>query len=115
VGTFWGPKFLGFDEDGKFLLEKDETGAVINQYLGNVQPNLTTGFAMYFAYKNFDLNVAANGMFGQKILNAQAMNISYPGRLPGYNVLDSWLDNSHITEGPVFSDYWIEKGNFLRL
>ncbi|MFD1631206.1 SusC/RagA family TonB-linked outer membrane protein [Pseudopedobacter beijingensis] len=115
VGTFWGPKFLGFDENGKFLFEKDETGAVINQYLGNVQPKLTTGFAMYFAYKDFDLNVAANGMFGQKILNAQALNISYPGRLPGYNVLDSWLDKGYITEGPIFSDYWIEKGNFLRL
>ncbi len=114
VGTFWGPKFLGFDEDGKFLLETDEAGNVIQQYLGNAQPTLTLGFAMDFAYRGFDLNIAANGMFGQKILNAQAMNISYPGRLPGYNVLDSWLDKN-VADGPVFSDYWIAKGDFLRL
>lgn len=116
VGTFWGPKFLGIDEAGKFILETDEEGNVIDQYLGNAQPKLTLGFAMDFTYKGFDLNIATNGMFGQSILNAQAMNISYPGRLPAYNVLDSWVDEgANISEGPVFSDYWIEKGNFLRL
>lgn len=114
VGTFWGPKFIGFDEEGKFLLETDDAGNVIQQYLGNAQPTLSLGFAMDFAYRGFDLNIAANGLFGQKILNAQAMNISYPGRLPGYNILDSWLDKD-VTEGPVFSDYWIEKGDFLRV
>jgi len=114
VGTFWGPKYLGIDEDGKFILAKDEEGNVINQYLGSAQPKLTLGFAMNFTYRDFDLNIAANGMFGQRILNAQGMNISYPGRLPGYNILDSWLDKN-ITEGPIFSDYWIEKGDFLRL
>ena len=114
VGTFWGPKFLGFDEDGKFILAKDGEGNVINEYLGSAQPKLTMGFAMDFTYRGFDLNVAANGMFGQSILNAQAMNISYPGRLPAYNVLDSWVGKD-ISEGPVFSDYWIEKGDFLRL
>ncbi len=114
VGSFWGPKCLGIDEEGKFILEKDAEGNVINQYLGNAQPKLTLGLAMDFTYRDFDLNFAFNGMFGQKILNAQAMNISYPGRLPAYNVLDSWI-GTNITEGPVFSDYWIEKGDFLRL
>ena len=114
VGTFWGPKHLGIDEEGKFILERDDEGNVIQQYLGNAQPKLTMGFAMDFTYRGFDLNVATNGMFGQRILNAQAMNISYPGRLPGYNVLDSWVGTT-VTEGPVFSDYWIENGSFLRL
>ncbi|WP_353196835.1 TonB-dependent receptor [Parapedobacter defluvii] len=114
VGTFWGPKFLGLDDDGKFILETDDAGNVIQQYLGNAQPTLSLGFATDFAYRGFDLNIAANGMFGQKILNAQAMNISYPGRLPGYNILDSWLDKN-VTEGPIYSDYWIEDGSFLRL
>lgn len=114
VGSFWGPKSVGIDDQGKFMFEKDAAGNVINQYLGNAQPKLTLGFAMDFGWKGFDLNIATYGNFGQKVLNAQAMNISYPGRLPGYNVLDSWL-TSPIKEGPVYSDYWIEKGDFLRL
>jgi iron complex outermembrane receptor protein len=114
VGTFWGPKCLGIDENGKFIFEKDADGNVINQNLGSAQPKLSLGFAMDFRYRDFDLAVSTYGMFGQKILNAQKMNMTYPGRLPAYNVLDSEL-HSKITEGPVFSDYWIEKGDFLRL
>ncbi|MDL2212447.1 TonB-dependent receptor [Bacteroides sp. OttesenSCG-928-D19] len=110
VGTFWGPKCEGIDSEGKFILANNGEA----QYLGNAQPKLTMGLSMDFNYRDFDLSIAGYGMFGQKILNAQAMNISYPGRMPGYNILDSWRDTS-ITEGPVFSDYWIEKGDFFRL
>lgn len=114
VGSFWGPKYLGLDDQGKVLLEKDADGNVIDQYLGSAQPKLTTGFTMYFAYKGLDLNIATNGMFGQKILNAQRMNISFPGRFPEKNILDDYIGDP-ATEGPIFSDRWIEKGNFLRL
>lgn len=114
VGTFWGPKFVEIDENGKFVFETDENGNVINQDLGNAQPKLSLGFSTDFVYKGFDLNIALYGMFGQKILNAQKMNMSYPGRMPAYNILDSYRDAKE-TEGPVYSDYWIEDGSFLRL
>jgi iron complex outermembrane receptor protein len=114
VGTFWGPKCLGIDSDGKYILQKDDESNVIDQFLGDAQPKLTMGFAMDFAYKNIDLNIATYGMFGQKILNAQGMVISSINRLPTYNVPDNWTDKG-VTEDPVFSDYWIEKGDFLRI
>jgi iron complex outermembrane receptor protein len=114
VGTFWGPRCLGIDEDGKFILETDENGDPIIGDLGSAQPKLSLGLALDFTYRDFDLNIAAYGMFGQKVLNAQAMNISYPGRLPAYNVLDAW-PGKNITEGPIYSDYWIENGDFLRI
>lgn len=114
VGTFWGPKFVELDENGKFVFETDAQGNVINQELGHAQPKLSMGFAMDFKYRRFDLNIATYGMFGQKILNAQKMNMSYPGRMPAYNILDSYIDAKE-SEGPVFSDYWIEKGDFLRI
>ena len=110
VGTFWGPRCTGIDEDGKFILANDGEPEV----LGNAQPKLTLGFSTDLTYRDFDLSIAAYGNFGQKILNAQAMNISYPGRLPAYNVLDSYV-NKNITEGPKYSSYWIEKGDFLRI
>jgi iron complex outermembrane receptor protein len=110
VGTFWGPRCEGIDEDGKFILANDGDPEI----LGNAQPKLTLGFSTDLTYRSFDLSIAAYGNFGQKVLNAQAMNISYPGRLPAYNVLDSYVDKN-ITEGPVYSSYWIEKGDFLRI
>jgi iron complex outermembrane receptor protein len=110
VGTFWGPRCLGIDEDGKFILANDGEP----EFLGDAQPKLTLGFSTDLTYRDFDLSIAAYGNFGQKVLNAQAMNISYPGRLPAYNVLDSYVEKN-ITEGPKYSSYWIEKGDFLRI
>lgn len=114
VGTFWGPKCLGIDEDGKYILNKDEKGELIYEDLGNAQPKLTMGFGLDFRYRDFDLNIAGYGLFGQKILNAQGMVISSMGRLPGSNIPDAWL-NKGIADSPIFSDYWIEKGDFFRL
>jgi iron complex outermembrane receptor protein len=110
VGTFWGPKCLGVDADGKFILANDGAPEVI----GNAQPKLTAGFSTDLSYKDFELNISTYGMFGQSVLNATAMNISYPGRLPGYNVMDSFL-KSGIKSDPVYSSYWIEDASFLRI
>jgi iron complex outermembrane receptor protein len=66
------------------------------------------------AYKNFDLNVAGYGMFGQKILNATRMQLFDSSRLPAQNTLDDFL-TSGVKSDPVFSDYFIESGNFFRL
>ena len=110
VGTFWGRRCTGVDENGKFIYANDGEEEV----LGYAQPKLTLGFSTDLTYRDFDLSIATYGNFGQKVLNAQAMNISYPGRLPAYNVLDSWVDKN-ITEGPAYSSYWIEKGDFLRI
>jgi iron complex outermembrane receptor protein len=110
VGTFWGPKYEGLDENGNFILANEGEAEVI----GNAQPDLSLGFGMDFEYKNWDLNIFAYGLFGQDVLNATALDISYPGRLPGYNVLDDFL-GSGINSDPVYSSYWIEDGSFLRL
>ena len=110
VGTFWGPKSLGLDEDGNFILENEGEA----QDLGSVQPKLSMGFSMNFDYKQFDLEVSTYGMFGQKVLNATAMSLNDPSRLPAQNVPDDFL-TSGITDDPTFSDYWIEDASFLRL
>jgi iron complex outermembrane receptor protein len=110
VGTFWGPKCLGLDEDGKYILENDGE----SQYLGNVQPKYNLGFSMNFNYKKFDFEVSTYGMFGQKVLNATAMMLSDPDRLPSNNVPDDFL-KSGITSNSTYSSYWIEKASFLRL
>jgi iron complex outermembrane receptor protein len=115
VGLFYGPKCSGIDENGHYIFNnRDENGNPVKEYLGSAQPKLNVGFAMDFSYRDFDLGVATYGMFGQKILNAQQMQLAVPGRIPGTNITDDFA-KSGITESPVFSDYWIEKGDFFRL
>lgn len=114
VGAFYGPKCLGLDEDGKYVLNTDAEGNPINEYLGSAQPKWNMGFSMSATYKDFDLNIAGYGMFGQKVLNATYMSMYDPTRLPSQNVPDDFI-SSGIKSDPVFSDYWVEKGDFFRL
>lgn len=114
AGAFWGPKCLGIDADGEYILKKDASGNVINEYLGSAQPNFNLGFALNLGYHDFDLNVSTYGMFGQKVLNATAMSMADPTRLPSQNVTDAFL-KSGITADPTFSSYWVESGDFFRL
>ncbi|MEI6555765.1 MAG: TonB-dependent receptor [Paludibacter sp.] len=114
AGAFWGPKCLGIDTDGEYILNKDANGNVINEFLGSAQPNFNLGVAMNFSYHDFDLNISTYGMFGQKVLNATAMSMADPTRLPSQNVTDAFLKTG-ITSDPTFSGYWIENGDFFRL
>ncbi|KAA6334764.1 TonB-dependent receptor SusC [termite gut metagenome] len=114
AGAFYGPKCAGIDANGNYLIERDSNGNPVNEYLGSAQPKFNLGFSMNFTYKGFDLNVATYGMFGQKVLNATAMSMYDPTRLPAQNVLDDFL-NSGIKSDPIFSEYWVENGSFFRL
>jgi len=121
VGTFYGPEFGSLSSDGRFL---DPDSVYINsnspypdslkKVLGNVQPKLSFGLGTTLRYGNFDLEIAAYGMVGQKVLNATAMSLSDPSRLPAQNVPDAFLE-SGINDDPTYSSYWIEDASFLRL
>lgn len=110
VGAFFGPKCSGIDSLGKFIME--DGGKV--QYLGTVQPKLSFGWSTTFTYRQFDLNISTYGMIGQKVLNATAMSMSDPTRMPAQNVTDDFIEKG-ITSNPTYSSYWIEDASFLRL
>lgn len=114
AGAFWGPKCLGIDENGKYILNKDDEGKVINEYLGTAQPKYNLGLSLNATYKDLDLAIAGYGMFGQKVLNATRMAMYDPTRFPAQNVPDDFM-TSGITDNPTFSDYFIENGSFFRL
>jgi len=110
VGTFWGPKSLGLDQNGQFIYANNGEA----QNLGNAQPKYNLGFSTDLTYRKFDLQVAAYGMFGQKVLNATNMVLSDPNRLPVNNATNSSL-TSGISSNAAFSSHWIEDASFLRL
>lgn len=114
AGAFWGPKCSGIDENGKYIIERDEDGNPVNEYLGSAMPKFNVGLGIQMTYKDFDLNIAGYGMFGQKILNATRMAMFDSTRLPAQNVPDDFL-NSGIKDDPIFSSYFVEKGDFFRL
>ncbi|WP_300703770.1 TonB-dependent receptor [Bacteroides sp.] len=114
AGTFYGPKCSGIDADGKYIIERDAEGNPVKENLGSAMPKFNLGVGINLTYKDFDLSVAGYGMFGQKVLNATRMAMFDATRLPAQNVPDDFL-NSGIKDDPIFSSYFIEKGDFFRL
>ena len=122
VGTFWGPEFGSFSSDGKYLdvdsnrinPDAGKYPDSLNKYIGDVQPKLSFGLGTTLTYGRFDLDIATYGMIGEKVLNATAMSMADPTRLPSTNVTDEFLTLG-ITDDPTYSSYWIEDASFFRL
>lgn len=119
IGQFYGLVCNGLDENGRYILvDKDKDGEISDpadyDYIGCAQPKLTYGITNSFRYKNFDLSFFLRGTLGNDILNATRMAYGQSGFLPGTNALDDPLTYT-LAETPRFSNYYLEKGSFMRL
>lgn len=118
LGTFYGAKYIGTDEDGIFQYE-DVNGdgkyvyADDRTYIGCAQPDFTMNLTSRFSYRNFFLSFLLRGVFGNDVLNGTALYLSDIARLPGENVLDIALNKA--PQSMVYSSYYIEDGSFLRM
>lgn len=123
IGDFYGKRFAGFDEKGEWLFynKENEKVAASEIYdddkcvIGNGQPKWYLGWTNYFTYKNFDLSFMFKGRFGYDILNRLDMFYNNKTSLEsGYNVRKNVL-NDGVDASYQYSDYYLEKGNYLRL
>jgi TonB-dependent starch-binding outer membrane protein SusC len=115
-------RFKDIDGDGQ-VNDNDRT------MIGNVLPKFTYGFNANLAYKNFDLTLFGQGVYGNDIYN----NLKYPlegmTRLFGssVNVLNAWTPTNTNTDIPRAinqdpngnatraSDRFVEKGSYFRI
>jgi len=128
LGEFWGKKFAGFTSDGKWLFYNRNGQAVPNaqinnsrdknvtdlQMIGNAIPKYYASMMHDFRYKQFDLRVFLRGKFDYDILNRNAL--SYANKTWSGNLLTSTFDKySQINDTYMYSDYYLEKGNYVKL
>ncbi|MGV8827784.1 MAG: TonB-dependent receptor [Breznakibacter sp.] len=117
IGTFWGKRFLGFDENGKSKFKMDEAGKPVNEYLGSAQPDFTMNMNTTLRWKNLDLSLNMNGVFGNDVYNNLANVVDNRGFMSaGYNTTYRAVDSQEAIGNALdFSDRFIEDGSFLRL
>jgi TonB-linked SusC/RagA family outer membrane protein len=128
LGVFWGKRFAGFTPDGKWLFYKRDGSKVTNDQInnsldknvtdlapiGNAIPKWFASLGQDFNYKNFDLRVYFRGAFDYNILNTTAL--SYANKTWSGNLLQSTFDKyKDIKDTYQYSDYYIEKGTFVKL
>jgi iron complex outermembrane receptor protein len=117
LGTFYGAKYTGKDENGIFQYDGGEDGKFVysddRQVIGCALPDFTVNMTNAFAYKNMSLSFMFRGVFGNDIVNSTALYLEDINRMPGNNVLREALDKP--AQSLVYSSYYVEDGSFVRM
>lgn len=74
LGTFYGKKFIGLDENGMEMYANDGK----SQIIGCAQPDFTCGITTNLRYKNWSLSLNFRGSQGNDVYNNTANNFMYP-------------------------------------
>ncbi len=109
-------KYVDQNTDGK-INEDDKVD------LGNGMPDFTFGFNVNLMYKNFDFNVTASGVAGNKIVQSYR---NHANKKANYTsaILNRWTGEGTSNEMPrvtdnnvnwSFSDLYLQDGDFLRI
>jgi len=98
-------------------------------FAGSAYPDFSYGLSFNAAYKNFDLNIFAQGVQGNDLFNA-VKRTTFSASGPSYNklagILDAWSPENPGGKVPIISttdangnfnasDFYVEDGSYLRL
>lgn len=122
LGNFRMYKYAGHTADGEWLVY-DKDGDIIRasqatdddrQIVGNGMPKYTMSMTHNFRYRDFDLSLFFRGAFDYDIFNIH--DFYYGTRTFTGNRLDNAYDKNFIvTSNPVVCDYFLERGDYLKL
>lgn len=129
IGTFWGPKFLKVNAQGKqvFSCKKERPECVggettvpagdDDEIIGNANPNFTLGLTSNGRWGNFDASWLWRAEVGKDVFNNTALVYQTKTNvLQDRNFLASALsDADAVGEPAIYSSRWIETGTFFRL
>ncbi len=124
LGNFYMWKYAGHTTDGEWLVY-DKDGDIIRasqasdddrQVVGNGMPKFTMSMSHNFRYRNFDLSLFFRGAFFYDIFNIH--DFYYGTRnFTGNRLQKAYGKNFDIspTANPVVCDYFLERGDYLKL
>lgn len=129
VGNFYSWRYAGLTPEGKWLfydkdnrpVTADKIGEGDKAITGNGIPKINAGLSTSVYYKNFDLTVSARGSFLFQVLNRYDMRFTQAQHAKnGTNMTKKALEipkgmQTYIWDSPVYSDYYIENGDFLKI
>ncbi|RPE10007.1 SusC/RagA family TonB-linked outer membrane protein [Chitinophaga lutea] len=125
IGRFFIWRFAGFTEEGNWQLY-DKTGKPFDvtkqakkiedkAFVGNAIPKIMLSWNHAVTWKNFDASVYLRSWLGYDVFNMINMYYSLPN-VKGQNLLrDAYGKHKNIKGEKELSDYWLEKGNFVKL
>ena len=125
IGRFFLWRHAGITDDGYWMLyDKDGNAFDVRErqktisdksFVGQALPKIQLSWNNNFTYKNWDASVYMRSWIGHDVFNMINMYYSLPN-VQGQNVLADAYDKHRDIKGEKeLSDYWLEKGTFLKL
>ena len=123
IGQYYLWKDAGVTESGQCLVYNKDGDVILaanktyedKRYIGNAIPSLIVSWDNTFRYKNISLSIALRSWLDFDVFNT--INMYYGlSSVSGQNVLRrAFIQNRHIKQEKVLTDYWLEDGSFLKI
>lgn len=132
IGSFYGYRIDGFTANGDFIFSDLNNDGVLNaldkDILGSPIPDFEYGINIGTQYRDFDLTLFFQGVYGNKIFNQMKYTyyFDYSSNVRT-DVLNAWNPVNKQTNIPIMktqntnggnslpSEFYIEDGSYLRL
>ncbi|MCF8379306.1 MAG: SusC/RagA family TonB-linked outer membrane protein [Bacteroidales bacterium] len=119
LGTFFGPTWLGLDENGYDTFENANPIGKVNPEdwaaMGNAYPLFTMGWGNNFSYKKFNLNVNLRSNIGGKVLNFYRLYYENWQNIGTRNIVKTQLETPEFIGNAIYSSKYVEDATFLKL
>lgn len=119
LGTFYGPVWLGVDENGNDVFKNQNPIGQVSEDkwedIGNANPFAILGWSNDFTYKNWSLNINFRAGIGGKVLNLYRLYYESWQRMGLTNIVHSQYENPEFTGPIVYSSKYVEDATFLKL
>lgn len=115
LGNFWGPRFLGVDENNEWVLSAGLDEIDQFEIVGNALPDADFGFQNVFTMGNWNLNFLLRGSIGHDLYNSYRG--FYENSDPASNTWNSVVTDKTpgVVSTPTFSSLFVEDASFIRL
>jgi TonB-linked SusC/RagA family outer membrane protein len=118
LGTFYGPVWLGIDENGLDLFKNANPVGKVDpedwEEIGNANPFCNLGWSNSMGYKNWDLNMSFRSSIGGKVLNMYRLYYENWTSL-GRNIVHTQYENPEFMGSGQYSSKYLESGTYLKL
>lgn len=131
IGQFWGYKEDGYNENGQIKYQDLNNDGTLSSedktYIGDPNPKYMYGINSIMSYKNFDLTLFFQGMYGNDIFNLSAisstMDYNSGVNMPREVLEDHWSPSNPDAKYPIISrnssvmvsNRFVEDGSYVRL
>ncbi|MFA6125823.1 MAG: SusC/RagA family TonB-linked outer membrane protein [Bacteroidales bacterium] len=118
LGTFYGPVWIGLDENGYDKFKNANPIGKVDpknwEPIGNAYPFCTLGWSHMVSYSGWDVNFSLRSNIGGQVLNMYRLYYENWQSL-GRNIVHTQLENPEFNGNGQYSSKYVESATFIKL